>query len=103
MAMYAGIRSRVLTVYDTSTQAAFGFQVSGGPQEVSVQSDQIIWTIGGDAAGSRSLTLPGNWYPNPAAGLTRSGDTFSYNYTGYAGSGPQAAPVTITFSQLPLP
>ncbi|HEY3824148.1 MAG TPA: Ig-like domain-containing protein [Bryobacteraceae bacterium] len=103
MAMYAGIRSRVLTVYDTSTQAAFGFQVSGGPQEVSVQSDQIIWTISGDAAGSRSLTLPGNWYPNPAAGLTRSGDTFSYNYTGYAGSGPQAAPVTITFSQLPLP
>ncbi|HEX4137077.1 MAG TPA: Ig-like domain-containing protein [Bryobacteraceae bacterium] len=99
MAMYAGIRSRILTVYDATTQSAFGFQVSGGTQEVSVQSDQIVWTINGVASGTRNITLPGNWYPSPAAGVTRSGDTYSYNYIG----GQQIAPVTITFSQLPLP
>jgi hypothetical protein len=99
MATYEGNRSRMFTVYDTSTQTAFGFTASGGPQEVVVQSDEIVWTIGGVTAGPRSLTLPGNWYPSPASGVTRSGNTFSYTYAG----GQQTAPVTITFSQLPLP
>jgi hypothetical protein len=108
MAMYAGNRSRMFTLYDTTTQSAFGFTASGGPQEVTVQSDQIVWTIGGcgvtcnptgaTSSVTRSLTLPGNWYPNNAA-VTRSGNTFSYTYAG----GQQTAPVTITFSQLPLP
>ena len=109
MATYAGSRSRTFTVYDTTTQSAFGFTASGGPQEVTVQSDQIVWTIGGVAPNVvRNLTLPGNWYPslplqpgpsNQAGTFTRSGDTFSYTYAG----GQQTSPVTITFSQLPLP
>ena len=98
MATYAGRRSRMFTVYDTSTQSAYGFTASGGPQEVVVQSDQVVWTISGAGQNlTRTLTLPGTWYPNPAAGVTRSGNTFSYTFTG----GQQAAPVTITFSQLP--
>ena len=107
MATYAGRRSRMFTIYDTSTQSAYGITASGGPQEVVVQSDRIVWTISGcgvtcNPAGltsnvTRTLTLPGNWYPNPAAGVTRSGDTFSYTYAG----GQQTAPATITFSQLP--
>ena len=36
---------------------------------------------------------------NQAGTFTRSGDTFSYTYAG----GQQTAPVTITFSQVPLP
>jgi hypothetical protein len=57
-----------------------------------------VWTISGVAPNlTRTLTLPGNWYPNPAAGVTRSGNTFSYTFAG----GQQVAPVTITFSQLP--
>jgi len=99
MATYAGARSRIFTVYDTSTQSAFGFTASGGPQEVTVESDQVVWTIGGVEAGARNLTLSGNWYPNPAAGVNRTGNTYSYTYAG----GQQTAPVTITFSQLPLP
>jgi hypothetical protein len=99
MAVYAGNRSRMFTVYDASTQSAFGFAASGGPQEVVVEGSQVVWTIGGVTAGPRTLTLPGTWYPKPAVGVTRTGDSFTYTYAG----GQQTAPVTITFSQVPWP
>ena len=89
----------MFTVYDSTQQSAFGFTAAGGPQEVVVQSDQIVWTIGGVAAGIRSLTLPGVWYPNPASGVTLTNNTYNYSYPG----GQQTAPVTITFSQVPWP
>jgi hypothetical protein len=82
-------------VFDASTQTAFGVTASGGPQEVVAQGSQIVWTIGGVASGSRSLSLSGQWYANPAA--PSSGNTFTYPWAG----GAQAAPVTITFSQAP--
>ena len=91
--------SAILTVFDSSSQTAMGLSASGGPQEIAVQSDQIVWTIGGVEAGPRNIVLPGTWYPNPAGGVTHSGNTFGYFYAG----GQQAAPVTITFSQLPWP
>jgi hypothetical protein len=112
-ATFAGNKSRILTTYDASTQAAFGFTASGGPQEVTVQSDQIVWTLSGVTAGLRNLTLPGNWYPNvplSSGVFTRSGTTYSYNYPGLPAAQPgqdtapaQPTPVTITFSQFPWP
>ncbi len=85
----------VLTVYDDSSQSAFGITMSGGTQEVVVQGDKMVWTIAGIRSGARSLTVPGSWFPDKT--ISHSGDKFSYVYQG----GPQAAPVTITFSRSP--
>ncbi len=83
----------VLTVFDASKQRAFGITASGGPQEVVAQSDQIVWTISGVAAGTRSVTLPpGVWSPDST--VTGSLNQFSYAFSG----GQQAAPVTVTFT-----
>ena len=86
MASCAGRKGRILTTYDASTQLAFGFTASGGPQEVVVQSDQIVWTLNGVQAGVRSLTLPGTWKIRMsrlgAGTFTLSNNTFSYNYAG---------------------
>jgi hypothetical protein len=102
MATYSKAPQHILTVYDGSTQTALGMTASGGPQEVAIQpnsptSEQITWTIGGVESGTRSVTLPGNWYPNQP--VSRSGNTYSYSYSG----GQQASPVTILFSQVPWP
>src|SRR5262249_26028138 len=59
-AIYTNGATSTLTTYDNSSQSAFGLTVAGGPQEVVVQPDQILWTLSGTAAGVRSLTLPGN-------------------------------------------
>jgi hypothetical protein len=91
-AMFTNGSQSILTVYDSSTQASFGITLSGGPQEAVVQSGQVIWTIGGAEAGTRTLTLPGNWVPNTSVSQSSPG-VYTYNYPG----GLQAAPVTIVF------
>ncbi|HWF10277.1 MAG TPA: hypothetical protein VG297_17540, partial [Bryobacteraceae bacterium] len=109
-ASYAKGGTRLLAVFDSSTQTDFGLTVTGGPQEVIVESSQIIWTLGGVQAGPRSITLPGIWYPSPAQGVTRTGNTWTYNYAGLPSPqqgadtvAAQPVPVTITFSQVPVP
>ncbi len=95
LATYLNGSTEILSVYDTSSQTAFGITASGGPQEVVVKSGQVVWTISGIESGIRTLTLPGTWYPNPS--VPNSGSTYSYAFAG----GAQASPVTITFSQAP--
>jgi hypothetical protein len=94
-AQYSNGAKSILTVYDSSTQSAFGVTAAGGPQEVVIQTGQIVWTLSGVEAGTRSLTLPGMWYPSQPIFLT--GSTFSYAFPG----GQQTAPVTITFTPIP--
>jgi hypothetical protein len=91
-AQYSNGTESILTVYDGSTQSAFGVTLAGGPQEVAIQSGQIIWTLSGVTAGTRSLTLPGTWTPNQL--LQQSGSTFSYPFPG----GPQTEPVQVIFT-----
>jgi hypothetical protein len=94
-AQYSNGTKSILTVYDGSTQSAFGITAAGGPQEVVIQTGQIVWTLSGVEAGTRSLTLPGTWYPNQV--LTNSGSTFSYAWPG----GGQTNPVQIVFTTSP--
>jgi hypothetical protein len=92
-AVYSNGTTRILTVYDNTTQSAFGVSLSGGPQEVILQPGQIRWTLSGISTAARSLTLPGNWHPSQK--VPRTGDTFTYAYPG----GAQAVPVTIILEQ----
>jgi len=92
-ATYMSGTTAVLATYDNSTQSAFGITVTGGPQEVVVQGGQITWTLSGSVAGTRSLTLSGNWSPNVS--VAQSGSTYSYAFPG----GAQTAPVTVVFTQ----
>jgi hypothetical protein len=94
-AQYSNEAKSILTVYDGSTQSGFGITLAGGPQEVVVQSGQIVWTLSGVEAGTRSLTLPGTWYPSQA--ISHTGSTFTYAFPG----GQQTRPVTITFTPTP--
>src|SRR5262249_53968609 len=94
-ALYTNGAVSVLTVYDNSMQSAFGVTVSGGPQEVVIQSGQIVWTVSGVSAGTRSLTLPGTWYANQA--VAQSGNTFSQTFAG----GAQTSPATVIFTPMP--
>src|SRR5207247_9619285 len=75
-AIYSNGATSILTTYDNSTQSALGLTLAGGPQEVVVQSGQIVWTISGTAAGTRSLTLPGTWTANVP--VAQSGRPLSY-------------------------
>ena len=90
-----GTTSSILTVYDASTQSAFGVTLSGGPQEVVVSPGQIVWTLSGIAAGTRSVTLPSRW--SPAQPLAQTGNTFTAEFSG----GAQAAPASYIF-KLPV-
>ena len=92
-ATYTNGTTSILTMFDSSTQTAFGITAAGGPQELVMQASQIVWTIGGVETSTRTLTLPGSSSPNPS--VSQQGNTFSYIYFG----GGQAAPVTITFSK----
>jgi hypothetical protein len=94
-AQYSNGAKSILTVYDSSTQSAFGITIVGGPQEVVIQTGQIVWTLSGVEGGNRSLTLSGTWYPSQP--VSQTGGTFSYSFPG----GQQTAPVTITFTQTP--
>jgi len=96
---YTNGTKQVLTVYDASTQSAFGFTASGGAQELVYDgAGTIAWTIDDVNAGIRSVTLPpGTWYPN--APLQFSGGAYTYYHAG----GAQPTPSTITFTQTPAP
>jgi len=87
-----GTTSSVLTVYDASTQSAFGVTASGGPQEIAIGPTQIVWTVSGIAAGPRSVTLPAGW--SPAQPLAQTGNTFTMQFPG----GAQTAPVSCIFT-----
>jgi hypothetical protein len=88
-----GILANILTVYDGSTQSAFGVTVSGGPQEVVVGATQIEWTISGVEAGTRTLTLPAGWAPTTT--LAQTGNTFTTSFSG----GAQTTPVSFVFGR----
>jgi hypothetical protein len=87
-----GATSSILTVYDSSTQSAFGVTAAGGPQEVALSPTEIVWTISGVEAGARSLTLPAGW--SPTTPLAQSGNTFTVSFPG----GQQTAPVAYVFN-----
>ena len=89
----SGTTSSVLTVYDASTQSAFGVTATGGPQEIAIGPTQIVWTVSGIAAGARSVTLPAGW--SSAQPLAQTGNTFTVQFPG----GAQTAPVSIVFTQ----
>jgi hypothetical protein len=93
MAQYTnGTTASVLSVYDASTQSAFGVSATGGSQEIVIGTNQIVWTISGIAPGVRSLTLPAGWSPTTA--LNQTGGSFTADFTG----GPQTAPVSYVFT-----
>jgi hypothetical protein len=92
-ATYTNGTKHILTAYDNTPQSAFGVTVSGGPQEVVIQPDQIAWTLSGVTAGARNLTLPGGWMPDRP--ISQTAGTFSFTFPG----GQQTAPVTIVFRQ----
>lgn len=94
-ATYANGATNILTVYDNSTQAAFGLTVGGGPQEVAAQTGQVTWIISGARPGVKNLTLPGNWTADKS--VPHNGDVYTYTWAG----GLQAAPVTIVFRRVP--
>jgi hypothetical protein len=87
-----GASSSILTVYDGSTQSAFGVTASGGPQEIAIGPTQIVWTVSGIAAGPRSVTLPAGW--SSVQPLAQTGNTFTLQFPG----GAQTAPVSIMFN-----
>lgn len=89
---YGGPGQRIVTAYNERPQNSFGVTVSGGPQEVVISDRQVIWTLSGSAAGTRSLTLPGNWQVDQA--LVHVGNTYSLRFSG----GLQAKPVKVIFT-----
>ena len=93
VATYTSGTESVLSVYDGSSETAFGVTASGGPQEVVIQPGRIVWTISGTSPGTRSLTLSGTWHASPA--VPQSGSTFTYTWAG----GAQATPMTIVLAQ----
>jgi hypothetical protein len=92
-ATYSNGTKKILTAYDNTPQSAFGVSISGGPQEVVIQPDQIVWTLSGITAADRTLTLPGAWTPDRP--LSQSGGAFHFPFPG----GQQTTPVTIVFRQ----
>lgn len=92
---YTNGSKQILTVYDGSTQSAFGFTASGGAQElVNDGAGTITWIISDVTAGTRTVTLPpGTWYPSIP--VQQSGSSYSYYHAG----GAQPTPTTITFTQ----
>jgi hypothetical protein len=92
-ATYSNGATSILTVYDSSTQIAFGVTVAGGPQEVTMQAGQVTWTISGVEAGPRTLALPSVDNLTPNTNVAHVGNIYTYTYTG----GLQATPVTIVF------
>ena len=73
---------------------AFGVRrhISGGPQEIVVKPDQIVWTLGGLRSGARFLTLPQGWATGQ--GRYEKRERLERGLSG----GAQAAPSTIVFT-----
>jgi hypothetical protein len=92
-ATYSSGTKKILTAYDDTPQSSFGVTISGGPQEVVIQPDQVTWTLSGITAGARTVTLPGSWTPDRP--LSQSGGAFTFPFPG----GQQTTPVTIVFRQ----
>ncbi len=88
-----GATTSILTVYDATTQSAFGMTATGGPQEIAVGPAQIVWTVSGIAAGPRSITLPAGW--SPTQSLAQTGNTFTVQFPG----GAQTTPLSFVFTQ----
>lgn len=93
-ATYTDGAINVLTVYDDSSQTAFGATLSGGTQEIVIQGSEAKWVISGARSGVRTLALPGDWRITDR-GVSRANGVFTYNYAG----GLQAAPVTIALTR----
>jgi hypothetical protein len=89
-----GTTSSILSVYDGSTQSAFGVTAKGGPQEIAIGAGQIVWTASGVATGTRTVTLPAGWSTGDPQ-VTQNGSTFTVQYPG----GLQTAPVAVVFTQ----
>jgi hypothetical protein len=76
-----GTTTSILSVYDGSTQSAFGVTATGGPQEIAMTAGQITWTLSGVASGTRTVTLPAGWSTtNPQ--VAQNGNTFTVQYIG---------------------
>jgi hypothetical protein len=95
---YTNGAARVLTVYDASSQSAFGLTASGGAQElVNNGSGTITWTIEDTVAGTRCVNLPAGATPQGSiAGLTYNTSTGQYCYN--QGASAQPSPVSISFT-----
>jgi hypothetical protein len=89
---------QTLTVYDESSQAAFGMTASGGAQElVNDGAGTITWTVDDITAGTRCVTLPaGAWYPSGPVEVMAS------QYCHYQGASLQPSPSVITFTPTPV-
>jgi hypothetical protein len=94
---YTNGTTQVLTVYDTSSQSAFGFTASGGAQElVNNGAGTITWTIEDTVAATRCVTLPATASLQSGTGVQYSVNTGQYCY--YQGASPQPAAVVVTFT-----
>ena len=72
-AVYSNGTGGTLTVYDGSSQSAFGVSVTGGPQEVTATARRIVWTLSGVGSGARTINMVGNWFPNQHVLHSRGG------------------------------
>jgi hypothetical protein len=89
-----GTTSSILSVYDGSTQSAFGVTAKGGPQEIAIGAGQIVWTASGVATGTRTVTLPAGW-STASPGVAQNGSTFTVQFQG----GQQTAPAVVVFTK----
>jgi hypothetical protein len=89
---------QILTMYNSSTQSAFGVAASGGPQEIANNgAGTITWTIDDVNPATRTLRLPpGTWYPSVPVQQTAGA------YTYYHGGGAEPSPAVVTFTQTPV-
>jgi hypothetical protein len=95
---YTNGNIQVLTVYDTSSQSAYGMAATGGAQElVNNGAGTIAWTIEDTVAGTRCITLPaGASLAGGGTGVQYNAATGQYCYS--QGASPQPTPVSITFA-----
>jgi hypothetical protein len=94
---YTNGTKQVLTVYDSSTQSAFGLTATGGAQElVNNGAGTITWTIEDTVAGTRCVTLPAKAVLQSGTGVQYNSTTGQYCYAQAAAA--QPTPATITFT-----
>ncbi len=94
---YTNGTRQVLTVYDGTSQSAFGFTASGGAQElVNNGSGTITWTIEDIVAATRCVTLPAGASLQSGTGVQYNATTGQYCYN--QGASLQPTPATVTFT-----